>query len=76
MHSRNGIYGMWGLRSLRLDVGRPDHLAPLLGFGSDELAEIGGRAGKYRTVFRASLTGVQKKSASPTRRKGAMITGE
>src|SRR5262245_52521890 len=26
--------------SLRLDVGRPDHLAPLLGFIGDELAEV------------------------------------
>jgi hypothetical protein len=30
-------------RSLRLDVGGPDHLAPLLGFVGDELTEIGGR---------------------------------
>src|SRR6186713_39803 len=29
--------------SLRLDVGRPDHLAPLLGLVGDELAEVGGR---------------------------------
>ena len=28
---------------LRLDVGRPDHLAPLLSFVGDELAEVGGR---------------------------------
>src|SRR6516165_12075771 len=28
---------------VRLDVGRPDHLAPLLGFVSDELAEFGRR---------------------------------
>src|SRR5262245_10449865 len=34
--------------SVRLDVGRPDHLAPLLGFVGDELAEIGGRADKRR----------------------------
>ena len=27
---------------LRLDVGRTDHLGPLLGFGLDQLAEIGG----------------------------------
>src|SRR5262249_61121644 len=33
--------------SLRLDVGRPDYLAPLLGFLCDELAEVGGRARKY-----------------------------
>ena len=29
---------------LRLDVGRPDHLAPLLGFFSNELAEVRRRA--------------------------------
>jgi hypothetical protein len=28
--------------SFRLDAGRPDHLAPLLGFFGDELAEVGG----------------------------------
>ena len=28
---------------LRLDVGRSDHLAPLLGFVGNKLAEIGGR---------------------------------
>src|SRR5215471_14558773 len=31
-------------RSLRLDVGRPDHLAPLLGFFGNERFEIGRRA--------------------------------
>src|SRR5262245_7276649 len=30
--------------SLRLDVGRPDHPGPLLGFVGDELAEVAGRA--------------------------------
>src|SRR6266540_1278137 len=30
------------------DIGRPDHLAPLLGFGGDESSEIGGRACKRR----------------------------
>jgi hypothetical protein len=34
--------------SLRFDVGRPDHLAPLLCFFADELAEVGGRARKRR----------------------------
>src|SRR5215472_12288930 len=29
--------------SLRLDVGRPDHLGPFLGFVGVELTEIGGR---------------------------------
>jgi len=29
--------------SLRLDVGRPDHLAPLFGFLGDHLAEVSGR---------------------------------
>ena len=36
--------------SLRLDVGRPDHLAPLLGLLGDELAEVGGRACKYHAA--------------------------
>src|SRR6516164_1181102 len=30
-------------RSLRLDVGRPDHLRPLLGFFGNEFAEVGER---------------------------------
>src|SRR5262249_36836574 len=30
----------------RLDVGRPDHLAPFLGFVGDELSKVGGRADK------------------------------
>ena len=34
--------------SLRFDVGRPDHLAPLLCFFADELAEVGGRARERR----------------------------
>src|SRR5262245_5303085 len=37
-------------RSLGLDVGGPDHLAPLSGFGGDEPAEVGGRAGKDRVA--------------------------
>src|SRR6516225_5153107 len=32
------------MASVRLDVEGPDHLAPLLGFVSDELCEVGGRA--------------------------------
>src|SRR5262245_12006711 len=35
---------------LRLDVGRPNHLAPLLGFVGDELAEVGRRANKHRAA--------------------------
>src|SRR5262249_42923895 len=35
-------------RSLRLNVGRPYHLAPLLSFVSNVLGEVGGRAGKHR----------------------------
>src|SRR6266571_2728440 len=34
----------------RLDIGRPDHLGPLFGFLGDELAELGGRTGKYRAA--------------------------
>ena len=40
--------------SLRLEARELDHLAPLLGFVGDELAEVGGRAGKYRTAQSAS----------------------
>src|SRR4029453_12074935 len=38
--------GTWcaGSNLLRLDVRGPDHLAPLLGFVGDQLAEMGGRA--------------------------------
>jgi hypothetical protein len=40
--SSKGSYGTSTRASFWLDVGRPDHLAPLLGFVGDELAEIGG----------------------------------
>jgi hypothetical protein len=33
---------------LGLDVGRPDHPCPFLGFIGDELSELGGRKGKSR----------------------------
>jgi len=39
--SDNGSHRTLGPLLLRLDVGGPDHLAPLLGFVDDELAEIG-----------------------------------
>src|SRR5262249_55974569 len=35
------------LASLRLDIGRPDHLGPLFGFVRDELAEVGRRTLKW-----------------------------
>src|SRR5262249_26539999 len=46
-HSRNET--LWNVRaaSLWLDVGRPDHLAPLLGFVGDEPAKVGGREHKW-----------------------------
>src|SRR5262249_9923263 len=46
-HSRNET--LWKVRaaSLWLDVGRPDHLAPLLGFVGDEPAKVGGREHKW-----------------------------
>lgn len=34
--------------SVRLDVRRPDHLGPLLGFVDDEFAKVGWRADKRR----------------------------
>src|SRR6516165_10007210 len=51
--SPNGQYGKPSrssaeTSSLRFDVGRPDHLAPLLCFFADELAEVGGQARKRR----------------------------
>src|SRR5262249_6065721 len=54
-YSRNGA--LWNIGpvavSLRLDVGRPDHLTPFLGFLSHQLSEFGwrhrhGLAGKLR----------------------------
>src|SRR5262249_16925951 len=36
-------------RSLHLDVGRPDHLAPLLRFVSDELSKVGGGTREHRS---------------------------
>jgi hypothetical protein len=42
--SSNGIYGISTDGLLRLDVGGPDHLAPLLGFLGNEFPEIGRRA--------------------------------
>jgi type I restriction enzyme M protein len=37
----NGTAGFAVPRSLHLDIGCPDHLAPLLGIVGDELAEVG-----------------------------------
>src|SRR5436190_1714586 len=50
--SQFGTYGISRRRSasVRLDVGRPDHLAPFLGFLGDEPSEVGGRAGKHRAT--------------------------
>ena len=39
-----------GCGSIRLDAGELDHLGPLFGFFRDELAEVGGRAGKRRAA--------------------------
>src|SRR5262245_42987940 len=41
--------------SFCLDVRRPDHLAPLLGFLGDQLAEVGGQAGKNRAAQAGKL---------------------
>ena len=40
-------YGMSGGGSLPLEAGELDHLAPFLGFGCDELSEVGGRERKH-----------------------------
>src|SRR5882762_8497394 len=50
---RTGDYGIRPRRRstlLRLDIGRPDHLAPLLGFVPDQLAEVSRRARKWRAA--------------------------
>jgi len=39
-----------GVTSFRLDTGQMDHPAPFVGFFRDELAEIGRRAAKHRTI--------------------------
>src|SRR5262249_50913566 len=45
---------LWNIRafpaSVRLDAGELDHLAPLLGFLSDQLAEVSGRTRKHRAT--------------------------
>src|SRR5262249_9966450 len=43
--------------SLRLDVGGPDHLAPVLGFFGDQLAELGRRS-RQRRAAEVSETGL------------------
>jgi hypothetical protein len=47
---RMGVTEYWrsGIPSLDFDIGCPDDLAPLLGFGGDEFPKIGGRARKHR----------------------------
>ena len=42
--------GWRAVRLPRLDVGRPDHLAPLFGVCRDEHAEVGGRPQKRRAT--------------------------
>src|SRR5262249_38182652 len=42
-------YWMGTAASVRLDVGRPDHLAPLLSFVGNELSKVGGRTREHRT---------------------------
>src|SRR5262249_45228757 len=45
---------LWNMRgfpaSVRLDAGELHHLAPLLGFLCDQLAEVGGRTRKHRAA--------------------------
>ena len=43
-------YGICSRRSLGLEARELHHLGPLLGLVRDELAEIGGRAGKRRSA--------------------------
>src|SRR5215475_4882022 len=50
--SDNGSYGMSAPSpaSVRLDACEPHHLAPLLGFLGDQLAEVSGRTRKHRAA--------------------------
>src|SRR5215467_13060258 len=50
--------GAWRPRSLWLDAGEPDHLAPFFCFVGDELAERGGRSRQWH-VSEVGETGVQ-----------------
>jgi hypothetical protein len=47
-------------QSFRLDISRPNHLRPLLGFAGDQLAEVGRRArqciGSLYWIVRGALT--------------------
>src|SRR5262249_45174878 len=61
-HSPNERYGKSSrssaeTSSLRLDVSGPDHLAPLLGFLSDQLAELDRRS-RQRRAAEVSETGL------------------
>src|SRR6516225_6529895 len=48
--SSTGFMEYWrsGISLIDFDIGRPDHIAPLLGLGGHESSEIGGRARKRR----------------------------
>ena len=54
-HSRNGCYGILDrtAASVRLDVGRPDHLAPLVGSPADFSKLIADETEKWGNVIRA-----------------------
>jgi hypothetical protein len=44
------VTGMVDQESLRLDARELDHIGPFLGFLSNEISEVGGRAGKDRVA--------------------------
>jgi hypothetical protein len=46
-HLLDGLIGLRTEGLLRLDIDRPDHLGPLLGFLSDKPSELGGRTTQY-----------------------------
>src|SRR5262245_6199512 len=53
VHWRDGSYGIldWITASVGLDVGRPHHLAPLLGFVGDQPSKAGGREREYVATY-------------------------
>jgi hypothetical protein len=63
---RNGSYGITDAGSLRLDVGKLDHLGPFVGFFSDYPSEVGGRSRDHgpRSASRALVLGSAKPALS------------
>src|SRR3984893_15724638 len=63
--------------SLGLNVGRADHLGPLLSLGGDEITEVGRRARKHQELVMPGLVpGIHVVAVSPQERRGWRVIGE